>query len=358
MAKRKSKSRSRSKKDLGLSRGIYWKASLLGFFLLFLFFIYRVYLFSNIAFKGQKHYFFVQNTTSIHSLADTLEARGIIKSSISLRVIADLKNMHTIEKGLLEFDRSWNNYQLVKHWIQDEPISYTKTTLRAYRLRSKYVEQACATLPNVEKSEVWKLLRDSEFLDSLGYNNENVFCVFMPGTYYLPKNINARQFLEAMHNNYLFFWNKKRLAKAADLDLSPVEVSILSSIVISETKLKSEMGTIAGVYLNRLFNNMKLQSDPTVLYATQKYGARRVYINKRQLPSDYNTYQVKGLPPGPIYCTPTYVIDEVLNHNGHSYYYFCAKDDFSGCHLFAETYDEHKINAQKFRNALNRAGIR
>jgi len=358
MAKRKSKSGSRTKKSLVFPRNLQWKLSILGFFLLILFLFYRIFLFSNIGFKGQKHYFFVQNPVSIHNLADMLEARGIIKSSLSLRVMADFKNVHTIRRGLLELDRDWNNYQLVKHWTNDAPIAYTKTFVKPYRLRSRYVEQACMALPNVEKSDVWKLLKDPEFVDSLGFTSENIFCIFIPGSYYLPKALNARQFLEAMHHNYLFFWNKERRDKAADLDLSPEEVSILGSIVISETNYKPELGMIAGVYLNRLYNKMQLQSDPTVLYATQKFSARRVYINKRSLPSDYNTYQVIGLPPGPIYCTPPFVIDEVLNHKGHSYYFFCAKDDLSGCHLFTETFDEHKLNAQKFRKALDRAGVR
>lgn len=358
MAKRKSKSRSRTNKSFSLPLNMQWKLTALGSFLLILFLFYRIFLFSNIGFKGQKHYFFVQNPTSIRSLADTLEARGIIKSSLSLRVMADFKDMHTVRRGLLEFDHDWNNYQLVTHWTEDTPINFTKTTIKPYRLRSRYVEQACTSLPNVAKADVWKLLRDPEFVDSLGYTSENVFCIFIPGSYYLPKDLTARQFLEAMHHNYLFFWNKERRNKAADLDITPEEVSILSSIVFSETKFKPEMGKIAGVYLNRLFNHMKLQSDPTVLYATQKFNAKRVYINKRSVPSDYNTYQVVGLPPGPIYCTPPYVIDEVLNHKGHSYYFFCAKDDLSGCHLFTETFDEHKENAQKFRKALDRKGVR
>jgi UPF0755 protein len=147
------------------------------------------------------------------------------------------------------------------------------------------------------------------------------------------------------------------MAQAMDMGLKPYEVSILASIVYSETKLVDEMPTIAGVYLNRIQKNMRLESDPTLLYAGKKTGVRRVLLKDKNISSPYNTYKNRGLPPGPIYIVPTWVIDKVLEYEGHDYLYFCANHDLSGGHVFAETYDEHKENAHRYHDKLDEENI-
>jgi UPF0755 protein len=115
-----------------------------------------------------------------------------------------------------------------------------------------------------------------------------------------------------------------------------------------------EMPLIAGVYLNRLKKNMRLEADPTLVYASGNFRIRRVFINNKKLAyPEYNTYRRKGLPPGPIHFPPEEVIDAVLDSEEHNYIYFCAKGDTSNCHLFAETYEEHKVNAERFRKNLD-----
>ena len=141
------------------------------------------------------------------------------------------------------------------------------------------------------------------------------------------------------------------------MGLTPNEAYVLTSIVYSETKNKEEMPTIAGVYLNRIQKKMRLESDPTLLFAKNKLGAKRVFFKDKEINSPYNTYKYKGLPPGPIYIVPTWVIDKVLEYEGHDYLYFCANPNFSGVHLFAETFEEHKENAQRYRNKLNEKKI-
>ena len=156
-----------------------------------------------------------------------------------------------------------------------------------------------------------------------------------------------------MHQEYLNFWNDERLAQAENAGLTPSEAIILSSIVYAETKNEEEMPVIAGVYINRLKQNMKLESDPTLVYATGDFNTRRVYKNKKNIFPGYNTYRKKGLPPGPIYYPPVKAIDAVLNYAEHDYIYFCAKGDTTGCHTFAATFEEHKENADKYRKYLD-----
>lgn len=90
---------------------------------------------------------------------------------------------------------------------------------------------------------------------------------------------------------------------------------------------------------------MKLQADPTVKFALQDFGLRRILKEHTMTPSPYNTYYVNGLPPGPIRFASKTGLDAVLNHKQHNYLYMCAKEDFSGYHNFATTLPEHQRNA-------------
>ena len=181
--------------------------------------------------------------------------------------------------------------------------------------------------------------------------------VFIPNTYEFYWNSDAESFVDRMVSEYNAFWNESRLQKAKNKNLTQREVSILASIVDKETTKTSEMPTIAGVYINRLKKHWPLQADPTLIYAIGDYSIRRVLDVHKEIDSPYNTYKYAGLPPGPI-CIPSIAaIDAVLNAESHNYFYFCAKDDLSGYHVFAKTISEHNRNAEKYRKALNKNKI-
>ena len=118
-----------------------------------------------------------------------------------------------------------------------------------------------------------------------------------------------------------------------------------------------EASNVAGLYLNRLKKGMRLQADPTLIFAQQDFTIRRVRKGDKEIDSPYNTYKYKGLPPGPIYMTTKVYIDAVLDASDHEYLYMCAKADFSGYHAFAKSFDTHLKNARKFQRALNERGI-
>ena len=190
------------------------------------------------------------------------------------------------------------------------------------------------------------------------YANDNVDATtFIPNTYEFYWNTDADDFVEKMIVEYNRFWNESRLQKAEEKKLSPRQVSILASIVDKETTKTSEMPRIAGVYMNRLNKHWPLQADPTLVFALGDYNIRRVLDVHKNIDSPYNTYKYAGLPPGPI-CIPSIAaIDAVLNAEKHNYFYFCAKDDLSGYHVFAKTITEHNKNAEKYRRSLNKNKI-
>jgi UPF0755 protein len=161
-----------------------------------------------------------------------------------------------------------------------------------------------------------------------------------------------------MHIEYLKFWNADRQAKASQMNLNQTEVSVLASIVDSEALNDSEMARIAGLYMNRLQKGMRLEADPTVIFAANDFTIRRVLNKHLRINSPYNTYLNKGLPPGPITMPSINAIDAVLNYEKHDYIYMCAKEDFSGYHNYASNLSQHLQNAKKFQEALNQRNIK
>ena len=164
--------------------------------------------------------------------------------------------------------------------------------------------------------------------------------------------------MERMEKEYNKFWNADRRGKAEAMGMTPVEVVTMASIIDEETANNGEKPMIAGMYYNRLKTNMPLQADPTIKFALKDFALKRIYNKLLYINSPYNTYRNEGLPPGPIKIASIAGIDAVLNHVQHDYLYMCAKEDFSGTHNFARTYQEHLQNAARYTKALNERGIK
>lgn len=212
---------------------------------------------------------------------------------------------------------------------------------------------------NLEPDSVafMRLLDSAAFVEKYGFNTENVYTMFIPNTYEMYWNTSREEFFKKMNAEYLKFWNDERRQKATALNLDPIKVTILASIVDAEALYDKEMPTIAGLYLNRLKKGMLLQADPTVIFANGDFTVKRVTGAMLGVDSRYNTYKYVGLPPGPINMPSINAIDAVLNKENNNYLYMCAKEDFSGYHNFAATVQEHNINAKKYREALNQRNI-
>jgi UPF0755 protein len=204
---------------------------------------------------------------------------------------------------------------------------------------------------------ILNLMDDNEYIAKLGFNSQDILAMFLPNTYEIWWNTSPDQFLQRMKKEYDKFWTTSRKARAHEIGLTPVQVSILASIVQKETNREDEKNIIAGIYMNRYKQGMHLEADPTLVYALGDFTVTRVLNVYKSIDSPYNTYMYGGLPPGPI-CLPSQSsIDAVLNYTHHRYLYFCARDDFSGYHAYAETYAQHLVNARKFQKELNRRGI-
>jgi UPF0755 protein len=231
-----------------------------------------------------------------------------------------------------------------------------KVLISPTRSRNIIASRASRQL-EADSIDIFNLLNDETFLAKFGVTHETWMSLFIPNTYEFFWNTSADQFIERIAKEKNRFWTKKRLDRAHEIGLSELEVSILASIVEQETIKNDEKPIIAGVYMNRLKKGMRLEADPTLIFALGDFGITRVLDVHKNIESPYNTYKNKGLPPGPI-CIPTIKsLDAVLNYERHKYLFFCAKEDFSGYHNFARTYSQHRINASKFQRELNRRRI-
>ena len=219
-------------------------------------------------------------------------------------------------------------------------------------MRSKgVIARKIALQMMADSASVAQALDSTEFLSAYGFTPENVFALILPDTYQMYWTASVKEIFDRFKKEYDAFWTADRKAKAAAQKLSPMQVSIMASIVSGETLKTSEYPVIAGVYLNRYRKGMKLQADPTVCFCWD-YKLDRVLKKHLTIDSPYNTYKYVGLPPAPINVPPKACIDAVLNPDRHGYIYFCASPEFDGTHRFAVSYSDHLKNARAFQRAL------
>ena len=208
--------------------------------------------------------------------------------------------------------------------------------------------------------ELLKAFLDPNFLKVNGFSIDNALGMYLPDSYDFFWNTTAENFRDKMLKSYQNFWLNDRKEKLVDLGMTPLEVISLAAIVQKETQKADERPLVAGVYLNRLKRKMKLQADPTVIYAMKlklknfDTVIKRVLYQDLKIKSRFNTYQCKGLPPGPITMPDISSIRAVLNAEQHRYLYFVANPNKPGYHLFAKNWKEHNKNKKIYTDWLNR----
>ena len=199
-----------------------------------------------------------------------------------------------------------------------------------------------------------QFLTNNDSLRTFEVDSNSVMVAVLPDTYSFFWNSSPKKVYQKLFEHWQQYWNEERKKLAEGIQLDPVQVSILASIVDEETNSKTEKQKIASVYLNRLHKGMNMQSCPTIKYAMRDFGLKRIYNKYLTYPSPYNTYINAGLPPGPV-CTPqTETIDIVLNAPQTDYLYFVANSDFSGTHIYSTNYADHLKYAKLFAEAQDR----
>lgn len=315
---------------------------------------YKVYFAGNTT--GKEKYLYVRTGSNLDDLLEDLRRKDILKEVGTFsRAAAKMDLAPALKPGRYKLAKGMSNRRIInmlKSGAQD-PVKLKFQNLRKKENFAGYLSR------NLEPDSLSfiNLLDSAALIEKHGFNKDNSYVMFIPNTYEMYWNVTAAEFFDRMHREYEKFWNDERRKKAAALNLTPIQVSILASIVDAEALYDREMPVIAGLYLNRLNKGILLQADPTVIFANNDFTVKRVTNSLLQVQSKYNTYKYAGLPPGPIMMPSINAIDAVLNREENNYVYMCAKEDFSGYHNFAVTRQEHERNAKKYRDALNQRNI-
>jgi UPF0755 protein len=306
---------------------------------------------------GNVEYLYIHTGSGFNDVYTEIRKNGALKDTTAFLWAA--KKMHYVNRvkpGRYRLREGLNNRRLINMLAAglQEPVTLSFHNLR---LKQQFAGFAAKKI-EPDSTAIIHLLDSADFVSQYGFTPENVYTMFLPNSYKVYWNVSPEKFFKRMYDNYEKFWNEDRLSKARELNLSKIQVSVLASIVDAEALRDDEMPTIAGLYLNRLKRGMKLESDPTVIFALNDFTIRRVLARDLRVASPYNTYMHTGLPPGPIMMPSVNAIDAVLEYKKNNYIYMCAKEDFSGYHNFATNVAEHRANARRFQEALNRRNIR
>jgi len=316
--------------------------------------LYKVYFAPNVT-ENQK-YLYIKTGSNYDDLITNLKTKDILNSPSSFATAAGKMNLPTsLKPGRYRLKKGMTNRTLV-NMIKAGNQEPVKLKFQNIRKKENFAAYLASNL-EADSLGFISVLDSTSLISKYGFNQDNVYAMFIPNTYEMYWNVSPSEFMERMHKEYDKFWTAERKQKAASLNLTPAQVYTLASIVDAEALYDKEMPIIAGLYLNRLNKGILLQADPTVIFANNDFTVKRVTNKLLQVQSLYNTYKYTGLPPGPIMMPSINAIDAVLNRQQNDFIYMCAKEDFSGYHNFAATKAEHEINAKKYREALNKRNI-
>ncbi len=305
----------------------------------------------NFLINAEDKFIIIEENTDFNELIKKLEDDTLINDILSFSFLSKLMEyQENIKIGAYKVKMNMSNYEMITMLRSGNqtPIKLTFT----YARKIEDLAEKITTKLKMSKDDLLNYLNEN-INNYSGFKKIDIISIFLPDTYEVYWNISPEKLTNKMYSEYKKFWNEERLSKLDKINLNQKEAIVLASIVASESRMLDEANRIAGLYINRLNRNMRLQADPTLIFAANDFTIRRVLNKHKKIKSPYNTYIHRGLPPGPIRLASKKYIDAVLNYEKHNYIYMCAKEDFSGYHAFATNLSDHNRNAKKFQIALN-----
>ena len=321
--------------------------------------IYRNIFAPNTSFEEKELYVYIPTDADFPQVLDTM--KKYVVDVEKLQMVADKKSyISNVKSGKFLLKKGMSSNDIINSLRQPVYVNLS------FNNQENLANLAGRIASQIETDSVSLMtaFTDEKFLAENGFTSDNVLSMFIPNSYEFFWNTDAEKFRDRMAKEYRKFWTAERKAKADALNLTPLQVSALASIVHKETVKSDERPRVAGVYLNRLEKGMKLEADPTVIYAVKRKSGDFTQVIKRVLYKDletdspYNTYMYEGVPPGPIAMPDITALDAVLNPEKHNYIYFCASVTNFGYHEFAVTAAQHEVNRQKYIKWVNNQGIK
>ena len=309
---------------------------------------------------SEKKYLYIAESISREQLTTLLKQEGFLTSGYWFSLVSDQLQVEKIKAGRYEIKPNMSVMELVRLFRNGRQSLVKLTIVKERTLQQLAGKIGNRTDTRIDSLDCLLYLTNSDSLRQYGIDTNTLLSIVMPFTYEIGWAETPGQIVDKMYERYQQFWDSARTKKAAAKGLTPLQVSILASIVEEESNRQDDRYNIASTYINRLRIGMKLQADPTVKYATRNFGLNRILHGHLALNSPYNTYRINGLPPGPI-CTPSIKsIEAVLDAPDTDYLYFVASYQFDGSTLFSSTYAQHQayvklFHAEQQRRLQNKA---
>jgi len=322
----------------------------------FTFYFYQVLYAPNFLVEKESKHLFIPSGASFEDVQKIVYNERFVNDPVAFGMLAKfMKYNNLVKPGKFLIEKNSNNLEVIRKLRSGDQVP-VRITFNNSRVLSDVAEKLTANI-ELDGEEFLNVINSEVIARKYNFDLETFRCMFIPNTYEVYWTITNEDLVDRLYNEYTRFWNSERISKASEIGLTPVEVSVLASIVQAEVSHHDESPVVAGLYLNRLHRNMPLQADPTLIYAVGDFTIKRVLNIHKEIDSPYNTYKYAGLPPGPINFPSIISIDAVLNYNKHNYIYMCAKEDFSGYHNFSSNLRQHNINARRYQQALNKAKL-
>jgi UPF0755 protein len=260
----------------------------------------------------------------------------IVKNKLALFLLGKVTSSdRQLKAGFYYLSASMTPLQIFNNLIKGRTIQYSITIPEGSNL--KQIRRAFEDTDLIDE-ESWQLVYNEDFLCYLGVDAPSLEGYLYPDTYNFPKGTEPMFIFKIMVKRLKKSFNEPLRKRAEELGMTENEVLTIASIIEKEAIHDFERPIISAVYHNRLKRNMRLQADPTVLYGIKKRWKRIRYRDLKR-PTPYNTYVIKGLPPGPIASPGERSIKAALYPADVDYLFFVSKNN--GTHYFSKTNKEH-----------------
>ncbi len=288
---------------------------------------------------------YIQPGMSLGKVAELLEEQQLMTSPQWFRVIGKLTQAdRKIQPGEYELHDGLTPTEILTRLKEGKVYYHSVTIPEGYTVRQIATVLSDKDLIDYEK--FIQLTQDKNFIKSLDLDVQHLEGYLFPDTYFLARLTPEEEIIKTFVHRLRKAFSQELLDRTKEIGMSVQEVLTLASVVEKETGLSKERPMVSGVFHNRLKRNIPLQSDPTVIYAMETFDGN---IRKRDLSieSPYNTYQVRGLPPGPIANPGEAAIRATLYPTPSDYVYFVSRND--GSHQFSVTLAEHNRAVEKYQ---------
>jgi UPF0755 protein len=275
--------------------------------------------------------------SSFLKVTEILNRAGLIKHRVLFYSLAMMKRAtRSIRAGEYEFNTSLTPALMIDKLLRGEIKNYRVVIPEDLSLRE--IATRLDDFKLIDKEVFFELASDEGFLESLNIKADSIEGYLFPETYFFDRSMSTRQIMKIMVSQ---FWKKvtpEMIKRAKDIGFNTHQFVTFASIIGKESGDDAEKTMISAVFHNRLRKKIRLQSDPTAVYDLENFDGKvlRSHLKRK---SPYNTYIIKGLPPGPIANPGMTSLKAALNPAPVKYLYFVSKKD--GSHFFSSSLNEH-----------------